>query len=112
MIKFCLTPYLDTTWRLDGTGYTTVDHASRITPFQHELLEQLALTDGHRTLLMVRERLTGRRPVDPRLRNACAADYDRARTMVLDWPADFILVETAPATPVRVTAGSAGIAPV
>jgi Asparagine synthase len=30
---------------------------------------------------------------------------------LLDWPADFVLVETAPAMPVRVTAGSSGIAP-
>jgi hypothetical protein len=81
VIKFRLAPYLDTTWTFDGIGYVTADHASWIAPFRHELLEHLALTDGHRTLLVVRERLAGRQLVDPRPRRACAADYDRARTI-------------------------------
>ncbi|KWX02635.1 asparagine synthase [Carbonactinospora thermoautotrophica] len=111
MIKLRLTPYADTTWSWDGTRYTTAGRSSEITPFQHPMLEHLAVTDGTRTLLVFRERVAGRPPCDPATRPLSAADYDRARALAAQWPVDYVLVETAPRMPVRVTAGACGIAP-
>ncbi|MBB5933845.1 asparagine synthase-related protein [Streptomyces zagrosensis] len=113
MIKLRLTPYANTAWAWDTTTglYRTADGQSEITPYGHPMLEHLGLTDGTRTLVVVRERTAGRAVARPEPRTLTAADFDAARTTAVTWPLDYVLVETAPGVPVRVTAGPCGIAP-
>ncbi|MEU2868526.1 asparagine synthase-related protein [Streptomyces olivoreticuli] len=111
MIKLRLTPYANTTWTWNGCRYTTADGTSEITPFGHPMLEQAAVTDGTRTLLVVRERVTGRPTVQSALHGTTPGEYDKARALAEQWPADYVLVETAPGLPCRVTTGPWGIAP-
>lgn len=111
MLKLFLTPYADTTWSWNGTAYTTTDHASRIEPYGHPMVEQLAVTDGTRTLLIVRERIAGRTASGAEPQTVTAADYDQALTLAAQWPADHVTVETAPGYPVRVSAGAARTTP-
>ncbi|MEU7168375.1 asparagine synthase-related protein [Streptomyces morookaense] len=85
---------------------------SEITPFEHPMVEQVAVTDGTRTLLVVRERVADRASAEPSLpHQVSSGELDRARALVEQWPADYVLVETASGVPCRVTAGPGGIAP-
>ncbi|MBU3870955.1 asparagine synthase [Streptomyces sp. 4503] len=111
MIKVRLTPYASTEWTWDDSSYVTADRTSGITPYAHPMLEQVAVTDGSRTLLVVRERVAGREATDPSPRILPPADFDKARALAEQWPTDYVLVETAPGDPCRVTAGPGGIAP-
>ncbi|OKI00917.1 asparagine synthase [Streptomyces sp. CB02923] len=111
MLKLRLTPYADTAWKWNGHGYVTADGTSDITPYAHPMLEHTAVTDGQRTLIVIRERVTGREPATPDVHAATPQELDRARALVEQWPADYVLIETAPGQPVRVTAGPGGIAP-
>lgn len=112
VIKLRVTPYASATWLWDGRRYVTDDRASEITPYEHPMVEQAAVTDGARTLLVVRERVTGRDTVEPGLpRNVTPEEFEKARALVGQWPTDYVLVETAPGVPCRVTAGPGGIAP-
>jgi asparagine synthase (glutamine-hydrolysing) len=106
-----LTPYSPSEWAWTGTDYTTADLSSQLTPYPHLMLEHLAVTDGRRTLLTVRERVVGRAVPDPRLRTVDPTDYDQALKAVSQWPTDHVLVETSPDHPVRVTAGAARTTP-
>ncbi|WP_131748669.1 asparagine synthase [Frankia sp. Cppng1_Ct_nod] len=112
MLTLRLTPYTDTTWHWDGTRYITADRTNEIIPFRHPMLEHLAVTDGRRTLLLIRERVAGHPACNPAPRPLSVADYDHTRTLTAAWPTDYLLVETAPRIPVRVTAGACGIAPI
>ncbi|MFD7899234.1 asparagine synthase-related protein [Streptomyces sp. NPDC059743] len=106
MIKLRLTPYADdVTWKWDGTRYMTVDHSSEAAPFPHPMVEQMAVTDGQRTLLTVRERVAGCSTADSAPRNVTTGEYDRAKELAGQWPTDFVLVEMVRDEPVRVTAG-------
>ncbi|MGW1074078.1 asparagine synthase [Streptomyces sp. NPDC002537] len=106
MIKLRLTPYAgDSAWKWDGTRYMTAAHSSEVTPFHHPMVEQLAVTDGHRTLLVVRERVAGRPAADSAPRPMTAGEYDRAKDLAGQWPTDFVLVETAPEEPACVSVG-------
>lgn len=111
MLTFRLTPYASTTWAWTGTVYATTDRTSRIAPFGHPMLEHLAVTDGTRTLIIVRERLAGRGDADPELRIVEVGAYDQARALATGWPADFVLIETRPGYPLEVTAGAARTTP-
>lgn len=111
MLKLFLTPYADTTWSWNGTAYTTTDHTSRVEPYTHPMVEQLAVTDGTRTLLIIRERVAGRATVDAEPQTVPPADYDRALALAAQWPADHLTIETAPGFPVRVSAGAARTTP-
>lgn len=111
MLSFRLTPYSSTDWSWTGGAYTTADQASRVAPFPHPMIEQLAVTDGERTLLIVRERTAGRAQASAAPRMASPADFEQARTAAASWPADHILIETRPGHPVRVTAGAARTTP-
>ncbi|WP_241485133.1 asparagine synthase [Nocardiopsis potens] len=107
-----MTPYSESpTWHWSGACYGTLDRRSRIEPFGHPMVEHLAATDGHRTMLVVRERTIGRPVCDPAVRDLTPSEYDRARDAATGWPADFVLVETEPGRPVRVTAGAARTTP-
>ncbi|MBH5335072.1 asparagine synthase [Streptomyces pactum] len=111
MLTMCLTPYADTTWAWDGIRYTTGDGSSELRPYPHPLLEHVAITDGSRTLLVVRERVAGRRVADPNPQTVSPDAFDTARSLVGAWPADHVVTETAPDEPVRVTTGPCGTAP-
>jgi len=107
-----LHPYApDLVWQWNGTGYATNRGSSEIVPYAHPLVEQLAATDGTRTLVMVRERTVGRPACDPAPRTVTAVEFDRALVEAPRWPGDYVLVETGPNLPVRVSAGARGIAP-
>lgn len=112
MLRLRLTPYSENpTWQWSGACYSTLDTRSRIEPFRHPMVEHLAATDGRRTLLVVRERVADRPACDPNLRGLTPTEYDQALGAVTGWPTDFVLVETEPGQPVRVTAGSARTTP-
>ena len=111
MLTFRLTPYASADWSWTGTAYMTADRTSRITPFAHHMLEQHAVTDRTRTLLTVRERIAGRKPVPPGVRAVAPGAFEQARAAAVSWPADFVLVETQLGYPVKVTAGAARTTP-
>lgn len=111
MIKVRLTPYASATWAWDGRRYVTADGTSEITPYEHPMVEQVAVTDGSRNLLVVRERVAGRPMADPATRTVTPGGFDKALALTGHWPTDYVFVETAPGVPCRVTAGPGGIAP-
>lgn len=112
MLRLQLTPYSENlTWNWSGACYSAQDTRSRVEPYDHPMVEHLGATDGHRTLIIVRERVANRPVAAPEVRTLTPAEYDQARESVTEWPTDFVLVETEPAQPVRVTAGSARITP-
>lgn len=112
MLTFSLTPYASGRWSWTGTAYATCDRTSQITPFVHPMIEQSAITDGARSLLTVRERVAGRtqHPADVELLSPEV--YEQARAAAFSWPADYVVIETQPGHPVRVTAGAARTTPV
>lgn len=111
MITLRLTPYASTSWKWDGRRYVTSDGTSEIAPIDHPMIDRAAVTDGTRTLLVIRERVSGRSAAHLGPRNVSPADLDVARGLAEQWPADYVLVETAPRLPCRVTTGPGGIAP-
>lgn len=112
MIKLRLTPYADdSVWSWNGNRYSTANGSSEVAPYAHPMVEHLAVTDGHRTLIAVRERVAGRPTCAPEPRNVSPAEYDTARGLADQWPADYVLVETAPQRPARVTAGACRTSP-
>ncbi|MGW6455192.1 hypothetical protein ACWF94_04570 [Streptomyces sp. NPDC055078] len=111
MLTLRLTPYADDTWQWHRDRYRTRDRRSEIVPLHHPMAEHLAVTDGRRTLLSVRERAAGRPPCDPAVRHLAREEYEQARALAQRWPADYILVETVPQDPVRITAGACRTTP-
>ncbi|QQN79241.1 asparagine synthase-related protein [Streptomyces sp. XC 2026] len=111
MLTLLLTPYSSTTWTYDKGSYRISDSTSAVTPYEHPLLEHLHVTDGERTLVIVRERVAERAVCEPGPRSLAPAMYDQAREAALRWPTDYVLIETAPNRPVRVTAGAARTTP-
>lgn len=95
-------------WRWKKTRW--VAGQSWVEPLGHPALECMELTDGVSNFLMVRERLTGKCPGNSPDRLSPAA-YHWAVAEALEWPADFLAVQTS-ATAVRVLAGERGTAPV
>jgi len=106
-----LTPYADASWTLVGGGYTAADGASRVTPIVHPMVEHAAYTDGVRTLIVVREKATGRPELTAGVHRAESAWLDRTVAEAHEWPGDFVLVTTTPGMPVTVTAGAARTTP-
>ncbi|WP_461003163.1 asparagine synthase-related protein [Streptomonospora sediminis] len=80
-------------------------------PFNHPMVEYLAATDGRRTLLMVRERVADRPACTPEVRHLSSGDYNNALDAANKWPTDYVLIETDPGRPVRVSAGAARTTP-
>ncbi|MFB4319886.1 hypothetical protein [Actinomadura sp. 21ATH] len=107
MLTLRLTPYRSTAWTWNSRGYVTGDGTSQVTPFPHPMVESLAITDGTRTALMVRERSAGRPATAPEPLDLSPAAFDRALTAAAAWPTDYVLVQTAPHAPVHVTTGAA-----
>ena len=111
MLTFQLTPYADASWTLVGGGYTTADGASRVTPMDHSMVEHAAYTDGVRTLIVVREKVTGPPSLTPGVHRADAAGLERIISEAPEQPGDFVLVLTVPDLPVTVTASAARTTP-
>ncbi|GAA0380863.1 asparagine synthase-related protein [Streptomyces blastmyceticus] len=82
-----------------------------MTPYTHPMVEHLAVTDGHRTLIVIRERVADRSTCTPDPRAVDPAEYDTARNLAEQWPADYVLVETTPQEPARVTVGACRTTP-
>ncbi|MGW4662998.1 asparagine synthase [Streptosporangium sandarakinum] len=106
MLTLRLTPYTSSRWAWNGTAYTTDDHASEIRPYQHPLVEQLAISDAYRTTLIVRERAADRLICSPQVRTVTPVEYDQATDAARRWPLDYVMIETRPHHPVRVIAGA------
>ncbi|MFI0451366.1 hypothetical protein [Actinomadura sp. 6N118] len=111
MLALRLTSYASTQWSWTGPAYVTCDRTSEINPIRHPMVEQLAATDGSRSTLIVRERISGRATCAPEPRTVTPTDYDQIIVAASQWPADHVLVETAPGLPIRVTAGAARTTP-
>lgn len=111
MLRLAVRPYGDTHWRWDGIRYVTSDGRSTIAPYPHEAVESVAIADEHRAMIVVRERLSGQTRVSPETNKVTPEAYDRAKSLAITWPADYVLLETADHSPVRVTAGPYGTAP-
>jgi asparagine synthase (glutamine-hydrolysing) len=110
MLTLRLTPYSDDfAWRWTGSGYASA--RSVVTPFDHPLLEQLAITDGSRTLVVVRERVDSRGSATPDVRWVSPVQYGESRRLADEWPTDYVLIETTPDQPVRVTTGACRTTP-
>lgn len=107
-----------TAWRLDSGSGSWLAGDSRFAPYRHELLEHGVVTDGSSTLLVVRERVTGRVPPswiqhDGRRDRVAPDAFREAVRDARDWPLDYVSVLVEP-VPWRVTvsAGRWGVAPV
>ena len=97
-------------WRWDGTRYTAPG-GGLIEPYAHPMTEHAAVTDGARTLIILRER--SQRPADlpPVPARVAPHELDQVTGLARQWPADYVLIETEQRKPVRVTAGPARSTP-
>lgn len=111
MLTLRITPDASPAWRWNGTAYVSDDGASVVTPYAHPMVEQVAATDGTRTAIIVRERVPGRAVASASPVPVTAAELDEITAAARDWPVDFVLIETADHSPVRVTAGAARTTP-
>ncbi|GHI10322.1 hypothetical protein AQI88_41920 [Streptomyces cellostaticus] len=97
-------------WRGEEEGWGRGD--DRIRPLEHPALEARAVTDGTRTLLVVREKAVGRPSL---LRSLCparvdAAVYGRVLKECQDWPLQSIWIEAGPRG-LRLQTGLGGVCP-
>ncbi|WP_026415492.1 asparagine synthase [Actinomadura oligospora] len=104
MLKLRITP-TDMAWTWNGTAYVTEAGGSEVTPFTHPLVEQIAAVDGTRTAIIVRERAPGRAATSAAPVTVTPHELDEITDQARQWPLDYILIETAPLRPVRITAG-------
>ncbi|WP_018547890.1 hypothetical protein [Streptomyces sp. LaPpAH-108] len=97
-------------WRGDEEGWGR--GTARIRPLAHPALEARAVTDGTRTLFVVREKAAGRpallRSVSPA--RVDEAVYGRALKECQDWPLQGIWIEAGPQG-LRLTTGLGGVCP-
>lgn len=94
-----------------GTSYQSPDGATRITPVVNPAVEQVAVTDQTRTLVVVRERASGTRATSAAVETVTPAVFERIRSLAVQWPLDFVAIELADGEPVQVTAGAARVTP-
>ncbi len=106
MLTMRINPDTQQDWRWNGHAYVTSDGGSGITPYLHAMIEQAAVTDGTRTAIMVRERVPGRSAATSAPVTVTPAQFDEIAAAARQWPADHVLIETAPHQPVRLTAGA------
>jgi len=97
-------------WTWDGTRYTAPG-GGVIEPYIHPMTEHTAVTDGTRTVIILRERARNGTGLDPAPARVAVGEFDQAAGLARQWPADYVLIETAQRTPVRVTAGPARTTP-
>jgi hypothetical protein len=96
-------------WAWDGTKYAAP--GSVIEPYAHPMTEHVAVTDGTRTAIILRERVRCRPGLRPALLKAAPRELDQVIAMARQWPADYLLVETERHRPVRVAAGASRSTP-
>jgi hypothetical protein len=98
-------------WRWRGRRWQV--GAGWVEPYRHPALEERCVTDGVRTLLVVRERAAaGTPPLSPAGPSVLdPTAYDRVLAGLPDWPLEYVAVETGPRG-VLLSAGSWGSAPV
>lgn len=94
-----------------GTNYQSRDGESWISPISNPAVEQVAVSDETRTLVVVRERATGTPETTADVQLVTPSDFDRIRSMVTEWPLDYVAVELADGEPVTVSAGAARVTP-
>lgn len=97
-------------WTWDGTQYATPG-GGLIEPYAHPMTEHAAVTDGTRTVIILRERARDRASLHPAPVRVAPRDLDQVTEMARQWPADYVLIETEQRKPVRVTAGPARTTP-
>lgn len=97
-------------WTWDGTRYTA-DGGGLIEPYPHPMTEHAAVTDGTRTIIILRERVCQHAGLDPAPVRVTPRELDQVTGKARRWPADYVLIETRQHTPVRVTAGPARTTP-
>ena len=96
-------------WTWDGTKYAA--DGGLIEPYPHPMIEQAAVTDGTRTIIVLRERVWQRAGLDPAPMRVTSAEFDEITDLARQWPVDYVLIETEQRKPVRVTAGPARTTP-
>ncbi|RBQ16464.1 asparagine synthase [Spongiactinospora rosea] len=111
MLILQIDPAAAPAWHWEGTSYVTDDGAGRVTPYAHPMIEQLAATDGDRTVIIVRERVPGRAPVPPEPVVVTVAQFGELVAQARRWPVDHVLIEVTRHRPVRVTAGAVRATP-
>lgn len=97
-------------WAWDGTRYAAPG-GGVIEPYAHPMTEHVAVSDGTRTAIILRERVRCRPDLRPALVKAAPRELDRVIALARQWPADYLLVETERHRPVRVTAGATRTTP-
>jgi asparagine synthase (glutamine-hydrolysing) len=97
-------------WTWDGTRYTA-SGGGLIEPYAHPMTEHTAVTDGTRTVIILRERTQHRADLRPGPARVAPRELDQITEMARQWPADFVLIETEQRKPVRVTSGAARTTP-
>lgn len=111
MLTLRIDPDAAQAWRWNEDSYVTDDGGSRVTPYAHPMVEQVAATDGTRTAIIVRECVPGRPPAHPMIVPVAAAELDAIIAETRRWPVDHVLIETSAHRPVRITAGAARSTP-
>ena len=105
MLTLRIDPEATQAWRWDGTRYET-DDGNRVSPYIHPLVEQVAATDGNRTMIIVRERVPDHPTASPEPVRVTTDELRQITAQARQWPVDLALIETAPGRPVRITAGA------
>ncbi len=72
------------TWT--GTSYQSQDGGTRITPVANPAVEQVAVTDQTRTLVVVRERASGTSPTSAAVETVTPSVFERIRSLAVQWP--------------------------
>jgi asparagine synthase (glutamine-hydrolysing) len=95
-------------WRFGSDRWTA--GSSWFEPFQSPALEHSILTNPSRTVVIVRERITGRGALDGSATVTTLAEINAALKEVESWPGDFVVVDMGHSD-VRIACGSWGSAP-
>jgi asparagine synthase (glutamine-hydrolysing) len=110
LTTLCIDPNAPQDWRWDGTRYLTPG-GGLVEPYAHPMTEHTAVTDGTRTVIILRERALHRASLPWVPMRVAPSELDQVTEMARQWPADYVLIETERRKPVRVTAGAARTTP-
>jgi hypothetical protein len=97
-------------WAWDGTRYTAPG-GGVIEPYAHPMTEHAAITDGTRTVVILRERARHRPGLHPDPVRVAPGELDQVTALARQWPADYVLIETEQRRPARISAGAARTTP-
>jgi hypothetical protein len=110
LTTLCIDPDAPQDWTWDGTRYLTPG-GCLAEPYAHPMTEHTAVTDGTRTVIILRERVRHRPSLPPAPVRVGPSELDQVTAMARQWRADYVLIETERRKPVRVTAGGARTTP-